>query len=58
MINKLGIFLITWLFGCVSGLSAEVTFQAIHSASNDVLVAFLTGDSIDMNKINIEDKSL
>ena len=58
MINKLGIFLITWLFGCVSGLSAEVTFQAIHSASNDVLVAFFTGDSIDMNKINIEDKSL
>jgi endoglucanase len=58
MINKLGIFLISWLFGCASGLSAEVTFQAIHSASNDVLVAFFTGDSIDMNKINIEDKSL
>jgi endoglucanase len=58
MIKKLGIFLISWLFGCVSGLYAEVTFQAIHSASNDVLVALFTGDSIDMDNIDIEDPSL
>jgi hypothetical protein len=32
---------------------AGVTLKEIRAASNDVLVAFFTGDSIDVNEIDI-----
>ena len=58
MIKKLGTLFIFWMLSGVSYLYAEVTLDAIHSASNDVLVAFITGDSTDVKEVNIEDKSL
>ena len=57
-IKKLGIIIISCLFGCVSGLDAGVILQAVHSASNDVLVAFFTGDSTAIDDIDIGDTSL
>lgn len=41
----------------ISDAKAEVTLKEIRSASNDVLVAFFTGDSVDVNEINIDEIS-
>ena len=41
----------------ISNAKAEVTLKEIRSASNDVLVAFFAGDSVDINEIDIEEKS-
>jgi len=41
-------------FSC---LYADVTLDAVHSASNDVLVAFFTGESTDVHAVDIGDKS-
>ena len=57
MIKKTAILLIALLFCCVSGLYAEVSFQAIHSASSDVLVAFFTGGTAALDEVNIDDIS-
>ena len=57
MIKKTAILLIALLFSCVSGLYAEVSLQAIHSASSDVLVAFITGGTAAVDEVNIDDIS-
>ncbi|MBN2318080.1 MAG: glycoside hydrolase family 9 protein [Acidobacteria bacterium] len=58
MTKKIGALLILWLLSGITALHAEATLQAIHSASNDVLVAFIAGDSTDVHAVKIEDKSL
>jgi endoglucanase len=57
MNKKTGALLISWLLFCASGLYADPTLRAIHSASDDVLVAFFTGDSGKVDTIDIGDKS-
>jgi len=42
----------------VSGVQEKALLKEIRSASNDVLVAFFSGDSADLNAISIDEKSL
>jgi endoglucanase len=57
MIKRLGTLFICWMLSGVAWLHAEATLKAIRSASNDVLVAYITGDSADVKAVSIEDKS-
>ena len=52
------LFLIAFSVLCgISNAKAEVTLKEIRSASNDVLVAFFTGDSVDVTEIDMDEKS-
>jgi endoglucanase len=57
MIKRLAFLFIVYLLSGISSLYAKVTLKEIRSASNDVLVAFFTGDSANVDEINIEDIS-
>ncbi|MBN2241442.1 MAG: glycoside hydrolase family 9 protein [Acidobacteria bacterium] len=57
MIKKPGILFLAWMLCGCACLHAEAALTEIHTASGDVLVAFFTGDSGDVNAVNIEDRS-
>ncbi len=57
MIKRLVTLFIFWVLCGVAWLHAEATLNEIRTASNDVLVAYISGDSADVNAVDIEDKS-
>jgi len=57
MIRKLSLLLILCVLCGISDANTEVTLKEIRSASNNVLVAFFTGNSVDVSEINIDEIS-
>ncbi|MBN2174048.1 MAG: glycoside hydrolase family 9 protein, partial [Bacteroidales bacterium] len=57
MNKKFSILVILAVFLGITSVDGKVTLKEIHTASNDVLVAFFVGDTLDVNEISIDDVS-
>ena len=54
---RLWLALVLFILHGIPAANAEVTLKEMRSASDDVLVAFFTGDSVDVNEIGTGEAS-